>query len=273
MRPSRRVQRGFRVHPDWEPALENVQIVMMGITHPGNIGAVARVMKNMALKKLILVSSTECGPETDAFAMSSGAYDIIQSAVFHDDPAKALEGTVMAVGTSARLGGKRLYAGTPDAVIPELMARAAAGPVAIVFGRESRGLTNEELKLCTHHMIIPSDAEFASMNVAQAVTVTAYEIFKTASRPVGFQAKKFRHASAEVREEMYDHVQQVLLSAGFLEESNPLRMMRDIRRILNSAEMDDRDVKIIRGIFRKIGNAVRIQRKKAAAALEKVEKE
>lgn len=268
MKPSRKVQRGFRVHPDWAGTLKNVQIVMIGITHPGNIGAVARVMKNMGLKKLTLVSSTGCGPETDAFSMASGAYDIVERAILLDEPPQALKGTIMAVGTSARVGGKRLYARTPDLVIPELMEKAASGPVAVVFGRESRGLTNEELKLCTHHMIVPTDAEFASMNVAQAVAVTAYEIFKIASRPVGFQAKKLRPASTEVREEMYRHVEQVLVKAGFLEASNPLRMMRDIRRILNSADMDDRDAKIIRGLFRKIGNAVRIQREKDADALD-----
>ncbi len=272
MKPYRKVQRGFRVHPDWARALENVQIVMMGITHPGNIGAVARVMKNTGLKKLVLVSSTDCGPETDAFAMSSGAYDIIQDAVFCDDPVLALQGTIIAVGTSARVGGKRLYARTPDQIIPELMEKAVTGPVAVVFGRESRGLTNEELKLCTHHMIIPTDAEFASMNVAQAVVVTAYEIFKIASRPVGFQAKKIRPASTEVREAMYQHVQEVLAGSGFL-KSNPLHIMRDIRRILNSAQMDDRDVKIIRGIFRKIGNAVRIQKEKAPPVLDMKDKE
>jgi tRNA (cytidine32/uridine32-2'-O)-methyltransferase len=268
MKPSRKIQRGFKVHPDWVETLKNVQIVMMGITHPGNIGAVARVMKNMGLKKLTLVSSTDCGPETEAFSMSSGAYDIIQHAVFHDDPAKALEHTVMAVGPSASFGVKRLYARTPDSIVPELLEKAATGPVAIVFGRESRGLTNEELKLCTHHMIIPTDAEFASMNVAQAAVVTAYEIFKIVSRPVGFQAKRLRPASAEVREAMYLHVEQVLVTSAFLKESNRMTMMRDIRRILNSAEMDDRDVRIIRGIFRKIGNAFRIQRETTPAAVD-----
>lgn len=246
---------------------------MIGTTHAGNIGATARVMKNMGLTKLTLVSSTDCSAETEAFAMSSGAYEIVESAVFFDDPAKALEGTVMAVGTSARVGGKRLYARTPDLMIPELLQKAASGRVAILFGRESRGLTNEDLKLCTHHMIIPTDAEFASMNVAQAVAVTAYEIFKTASRPVGFQAKKLRPASTEVREAMYQHVQQVLVTAGFVKESNPLRMMRDIRRILNSADMDDRDVKIIRGMFRKIGNAIRISREKEAVAVDVAKQE
>jgi TrmH family RNA methyltransferase len=164
----------------------------------------------------------------------------------------------MAVGTSGRLGGKRVTALTPDRLIPLFMEKAMIGPVACVFGRESRGLTNEEMKLCTHHMIIPTDARFASMNVAHAVAVTAYEVFRPAYRPVGFQVKAQRPASIGAKEEMYDHVESVLGSARFLDSSNPLRMMRDIRRIFNSAEMDDRDVKIIRGMFRKVDNMMKI---------------
>ena len=262
MKPSRKVQRGFRVHPDWSEALKNVRMVMVGTTHAGNIGAVARVMKNMGLSSLALVSSTDCGPETEAGAMSSGAYEIVAGARMFSNLKEALEGTVMAVGTSGRLGAKRVSALTPEEVIPELMERAVSKPVACVFGRESRGLTNEELKLCTNHLIIPTDAEFASMNVAHAAAVTAYEIFKIACKPFGFQARKRVPASIEIREEMYAHIEAVLLNAGFLNRSNPLRMMRDIRRILNSADMDDRDATIIRGIFRKVGNMVRIAREK-----------
>ena len=263
MKPSRKVQRGFSVHPDWADALKNVRIVLVGTTHAGNIGAVARAMKNMGLRNLTLVSSTPAGPETEAAPMASGAYDIVVQAQSATDLIEALAESLMAVGTSARLGGKRISAEMPDQVIPRLMERARTGPVACVFGRESRGLTNEEMKLCTDHMIIPTDAEFASMNVAQAAAITAYEIFKVACRPVGFQAKTLRPASVKVREDMYEHIESVLLQAGFLDRSNPLRMMRDLRRILNSAEMGDRDAKIIRGIFRKIDNMMRIAREKA----------
>ncbi len=263
MTASRMIQRGFRVHPEWAQALENVGIALVGITHAGNIGAVARVMKNMALRNLTLVSSTECGPDSGAFPMSSGAYEIVQNSRSVDDLEIALQQTIMSVGASGRLGGKRINAGTPAEMIPLLMERSLIGPVVCVFGRESRGLTNEELKLCTHHMIIPTDARFASMNVAHAAAVTAYEIFKIASQPVGFQARKMRPASAGVREDMFQHIETVLTRAGFLNASNPLRMMRDIRRILNSADMDDRDVKIVRGLFRKISNLIRIMDEKA----------
>jgi TrmH family RNA methyltransferase len=262
MTVSRKLQRGFRVHPDWSEALKNVHVVMVGTTHAGNIGSVARVMKNMGLSKLTLVSSTDCGPDTDASPMASGSYEIVEHARMCSNLKEALADTIMAVGTSGRLGGKRVTAMTPGEMIPELMQRAKEGAVACVFGRESRGLTNEEMKLCTHHLVIPTDAEFASMNVAQAVTVTAYEIFKIASRPVGFQAKKRLPASVEAREQMYAHIESVLLKAGFLNRTNPLRMMRDIRRILNSADMDDRDATIIRGIFRKVGNMMRIAEEK-----------
>lgn len=258
MKPSRKIQRGFGIHPGWAVSLNNLQIVLVGTTHPGNIGAVARVMKNMGLKKLILVSSTDCGPETEAFSMSSGAYEIVEMASRVESLHEALAQSLMAVGTSARLGGKRVTGQPPEKLIPVVMERAALEPVSIVFGRESRGLTNEELKLCTHHMIIPTDSEFASMNVAHAAAVISYEVFKIACRPVGFQARGFRPASVESREQMYGHIEKVLLQAGFLDASNPLLMMRDIRRILNSAEMDDRDVTIVRGMFRKIDNMIRL---------------
>jgi tRNA C32,U32 (ribose-2'-O)-methylase TrmJ len=114
-------------------------------------------------------------------------------------------------------------------------------------------------------MIIPTDMRFASMNIAHAAAVTAYEIYKIACRPVGFAVWKYTPASVRSREQMYDHIEAVLVRARFLEFSNPLRMMRDIRRILNSAQMDERDVKVVRGIFRKIGNAVRIQDEKIRA--------
>jgi len=262
MKPSRKIQRGFGIHPDWADSLSNIQIVLVGTTHAGNIGAVARVMKNMALSKLTLVSSTECGPETEAFSMSSGAYEIVETARRVESLEEALAESLIAVGTSARLGGKRVAAQTPEKLIPVVMERAFLEPVSIVFGRESRGLTNEELKLCTHHMIIPTDSEFASMNVAHAAAVIAYEVFKVACRPVGFQARPFRTATVKMRERMYEHIEKVLLRAGFLDASNPLRMMRDVRRILNSAEMDDRDVIIVRGIFRKMDNMVRLADKK-----------
>jgi TrmH family RNA methyltransferase len=240
-----------------------VQFVMVGITHAGNIGAVARVMKNMGLQNLTLVSSTDSGPETEAFPLASGAYDIVERARFCETLEEAVAHVGMSVGTSGRLGGKRVAARVPAEVIPELLESALAGPVAVVFGRESRGLTNEQMKLCTHHLIIPTNAEFASMNVANAAAVIAYEIFKAASVPVHFQAKKLIPASVEAREDMYEHMESVLIRAGFLDPGNPLRMMRDVRRIFNSAAMDDRDVKIVRGIFRKISNMMRIADERA----------
>lgn len=256
------------MHPDWAGALSRVRIVMVGITHAGNIGAVARVMKNMSLQNLTLVSSTDSGPETDAFSRSSGAYDIVERGQRTESLSEALADTVMAIGTSGRLGGKRITAQTPEELVPDLMQRALEGPVACVFGRESRGLTNEELKLCTHHVIIPTDAEFASMNVAHAAAVIAYEMFKVACRPVHFQAQKTTPASVKAREDMYEHIQDVLIRAGFLDAANPLRMMRDVRRILNSATLDARDVKIVRGMFRRIDNMMRLADERIASLSE-----
>ncbi len=253
----RNVQRGFTIHEDWAPYINRIHVVLVHTTHPGNIGSVARVMKNMGLSNLILVCPTDCGPDSEAFSNASGAYDIIERARRVETLDKALEGMVMAVGTSARLGKKRTTARTPDELVPELLQKACLGDVACVFGRESSGLTNDEIKLCTDHLIIPSDESFASLNIAHAVAIIAYEIFKASSRSVGYRVRHFIPATVSSREQMYEHIQSVLLSAGFLDESNPQRMMREIRRILNTAPLDERDVAIIRGMFRKIQNHVR----------------
>lgn len=258
MRPHRRVQRGFTPLPGRIGALNNIRIVMVGVTHPGNIGAASRVMKNMGLQVLNLVSSCDCGPDTEAYSMASGAYSIVESAKRFETLEEAVNDCSMVVGTSARIGSKRSHCKTPEELVPRLLDEAANTKVAIVFGRESKGLSNEELKLCDQQMIIPTDSEFASLNVAQAIGIVSSEIFKNSCKPVGFQAIKRKPAQVQAKEEMYQHIEAVLIRAGFLPEDNPLRMMREIRRIFNSADMDERDVVIIRGMFRKMNNMIQI---------------
>lgn len=272
MDQSRHVQRGFSVSGQFVGALRNVKIVLVGTTHAGNIGATARVMKNMGLEKLGLVASTDCGPNTEAKSMSSGAYEIVENALFFESLEYALKDTVMSVATSGRLGSKRTSSRTPEELAPEILKMSQLGEVAIVFGRESRGLTNAEFTLCDHHMIIPTDSRFASMNLAQSVAVTAYEIFKAACKPVGFQVDRFKPVDSRTREDMYSHIETVLVRSGFLNISNPLRMMREIRRILDSARLDSRDAKIIRGVFRKIDGMIRIADNKIKRLTEQHEK-
>ncbi len=272
MRPSRNVQRGFSVNEQFLGPMRNVKIVLVGTTHAGNIGATARVMKNMGLEKLTLVASTNCGPDSEAKSMSSGAYEIVENAFFCNSLEDALAETVMSVATSGRLGSKRTSSLTPEELAPEMLKMSQLGDVAIVFGRESRGLTNSEFALCDHHMIIPTDSRFASMNLAQSVAVAAYEIFKVVCKPVGFQVDRFKPVDSKMREDMYGHIESVLLRSAFLNTRNPLRMMREIRRILDSARLDDRDAKIIRGVFRKIDGMIRMADNKIRTLYEKLEK-
>ncbi len=269
---SRNVQRGFSVQSQFVDSLKNVKIILVGTTHAGNIGATARVMKNMSLEKLTLVDSTDCGPDTEAKSMSSGAYGIVENATVCGSLRESLQDTVMSVATSGRLGSKRTSSMTPEDLAPEILKMSRLGEVAIVFGRESRGLTNTEFTLCDHHMIIPTDSGFASMNLAQSVAVTAYEIFKAACKPVGFQVDRFKPVDSRTREEMYTHIEAVLLRSAFLNTSNPLRMMREIRRILDSARLDSRDAKIIRGVFRKIDGMIRTADKKIRNLSDSLEK-
>jgi TrmH family RNA methyltransferase len=190
--------------------------------------------------------------------MASGAYEVIEAAKRFDSLKEAIDDCSLVVGSSARIGAKRSYAKTPEEIIPIVMEKAHSSKVALVFGRESKGLSNEEMKLCDHHMIIPTDSDFASLNVAQSAAITAAEIFRRSCKPTGFQSINRSPAETRIKEQMFEHMESVLIRARFLPEDNPLRMMRDIRRIFNSAQMDERDVRIIRGIFRKIQNMIRI---------------
>ncbi len=271
MQSSVNVQRGFSVQGQFADALKNVKIVLVGTTHAGNIGATARVMKNMSLEKLTLVASTDCGPNTEAKSMSSGAYEIVENAEFCETLEEALAESVMSVATSSRLGSKRVSSRSPEELSPKILGMSQIGTVALVFGRESRGLMNTEFTLCDHHMIIPTDSRFASMNLAQSVAVAAYELFKLACKPVGFQVDRFNPVDSKTREDMYSHMEAVLLRSAFLNSKNPLRMMREIRRILDSARLDARDAKIIRGVFRKIDGMIRIADKKILELSEQLE--
>lgn len=190
--------------------------------------------------------------------MSSGAYDLIERAERFSSPVEALSDVVMAAAATSRLGRKRSAPLTAAEAAPLMLETARLGKVACVFGRESRGLTNEEIKLCTHTMIIPTYAEFASMNLAQSCAVVCYEMFKIASKPVGFQLRQGQPASVGELEGMFAHIETALAKTGFLQPWNHAEMMRDLRRIFQRASPDEREVRIIRGVFRKMVNRIRI---------------
>jgi len=230
--------------------LVRIRIVMIETTHPGNIGACARAMKNMGLCQLYLVKPRRF-PDAEATARSSGAIDILENAVMCDSLEQALEGCGVVVGASAR----RRSIAWPE-LNPRECAELAAkhsmeADVAILFGRESSGLTNEELDRCGYLVHIPCNPDYSSLNVAAAVQVVAYELRMGFQAPLQSLESEWEDlpATAEELEALYQHLEQALIEIDFLDPDKPRKLMRRLRRVFNRAALEKRELNILRGIL------------------------
>ncbi len=233
--------------------LSNFKIVLVETSHPGNIGAVARAMKNMTLTDLCLVSPKKF-PSADATARASGANDILSSLQICDSLQDAIADCQIVLGASAR-----------DRTIswPELTARECAekfvintksnAKVALVFGRENSGLKNHELDLCHYLLRIPCNSAFSSLNLAAAVQVVSYELF-IASKQNNDSTKRDTNveplATMKQMELFYEHLHQTLDDIGFLHVDKSQSIMRRLHRIYNRIALDNKELDILRGILR-----------------------
>ena len=216
----------------------------------GNIGAAARALKNMGFDDLRLVGR---GPLNDreAVKMAVHADDLLASATVYPDLAAALADCSLAVGTTSRRGGYRSRATPLRPAAAELDALAASNKIAIVFGREDRGLTNRELKLCHRLITIPTAPEYPSLNLAQAVMVVAYELMMAASAAVEYgRAPEF--VAASVSDPMLDRMAEALVSIGFIPDDNPDHIMLAIREIFGRSGLTAREVEILNGMARQM---------------------
>lgn len=228
--------------------LERLRIVMVETTHPGNVGAAARAMKNMGVTRLFLVKP-QCYPNHEATARAAGADDILAGAVLCETLEEALTGCGMVFGASARARKITWPQLDPRQAAHRAFSSAVTDDAAFVFGREHAGLTNEEIDLCNYMVTIPAHPEFASLNVAAAVQVITYELRMALGGAVSAVALGEPLASAESRERFYRHLEQVLLDLEFLDPDNPKHLMRRLRRLFNRVELDCNEVNILRGIL------------------------
>lgn len=226
-----------------------VRIVLVGTTHPGNIGAVARAMKNMGLAELVLVDPRHF-PHVDATARASGAEDVLERARIVESLADALADCNYVAGTSARsrtIGWPTLL---PRECAQRLVAEAQHGIAAAVFGPEKSGLTNEDLDQCHTLLTIPTVPGFSSLNLAMAVQVLCYELrMAELGDPVPPVLRDTPLASCEDLERFYRHLEQVLTASRFLDPENPRHLMRRLRRLFARAEPDQNEINILRGIL------------------------
>ena len=227
----------------------SIRIVLVGTTHPGNIGAVARAMKNMGVSDLALVEPRHF-PHKDATARASGAVDVLKNTVVHETLADAVKDCVYTVGASARSRAINWPTLEPRECAARLIKESQAGPVAAVFGPEKYGLTNEHLDLCDALLTIPTDPDFASLNLGMAVQVLTYEL-----RMAGVDLDQPEYepdaplATNEDMEHFYEHLENVLRDIRFLDPDNPRHLMRRLRRLFIRARPDHNEVNILRGIL------------------------
>lgn len=234
--------------PDQYAPLANIKIVLVETSHPGNIGGVARAMKNMGLSQLALVNPNDF-PSHTASSRASGAGDVLANAQVFDSLEAAVADCALVIGASARL---RKVA-WPQLDVRETAALAlekAANQVALVFGREDSGLSNAEMDRCHYLAHIPSNPDYTSLNLAAAVQVFAYEC-RMACQPIVEQSQGYRHyvASSEKMEGFYGHLYQALQDIEFLDPNKNARFMRRMRRLFNRSQLDVKEVDILRGIL------------------------
>jgi len=228
-----------------------IRIVLVETSHPGNIGAVARAMKNMCLDRLVLVNP-KYFPDKEADARASGAQDLLQRAVVVNSLEEAVGDCNLVVGTSARKRSTVWEVLDPRATAQIARQYAQSGEVALVFGRESSGLTAEELDRCTHLLHIPANPEYSSLNIGMAVQVVSYELRMlelAEQKQHDEQGPVELPASVEQMEGFFTHLEQALLDVGFLQPGREGKIMQRLRRLFHRAAPDEREVNILRGIL------------------------
>lgn len=247
--------------------LQNVRVVLVNTSHPGNIGGAARAMKNMGLNRLVLVQPEDF-PSPEADARASGATDVLAQAQVVQSLEEALVGCGLVFGTSARERHIPWPLLDPREAANKAQERVAlGGEVALVFGREYAGLTNEELQRCHFHVHIPSDPAFSSLNLAAAVQVLTYEVRMAWLAAVGQQTKMEKQetgdqashlpVTADELEQYYAHLEQTLIEIGFLVPERPRHLMPRLRRLYGRAEVTRLEMNILRGILTETQKAAR----------------
>ncbi len=231
------------------PELENIVFVLVHPQTPGNIGSAARAMKNMGLRNLRLVHPPlDRGGE--AYNMAHGARDVLKEAQVFFDLDEALADCQMVIATTARLGGWRFPPQNPRQAAPEILALAENSRIAILFGAEDRGLTNDQVMYAQRFLTIPTGSEMTSLNLSQAVLAIAYELF--CGKPDPGPAKRPALADQPQVHAMLDDLRDALQRIDFIRPGNPDYWMAAFRRMFGRTGLEAREVNLYRGIARQI---------------------
>ena len=234
--------------------LSTIKIVLVETTHPGNIGAVARAMKNMKMHNLCLVAP-KIFPSADATSRASGADDVLANASIYQTLQEAIADCPLVIGSSARGRTISWPEITPRECAEKIVIHGSGTKAAIIFGRENSGLKNHVLDLCHFLLRIPCNSEYSSLNIAAAVQVVCYELFVASGLPakekisVGDKDES-PLATVTQMESFYTHLAEALTDIGFMHPAKSKSIMRRLRRIYNRVQMDTKELDILRGILR-----------------------
>ena len=238
-----------RLDPTPDPKLlANIRVVLTRTSHPGNIGAAARAMKTMGLAELYLVDPAVF-PNSQADAMASGATDVLAQAKVCTTLAEALADTTLALGVSARRRDIVSEVLTPPEASARLLTEAQAGSVALVFGNETSGLSNEELGLCQGLVTIAANPDYSSLNLAAAVQVMSYEIRQAWLEHAAWAQPEIDAATGDEVERFYAHLETALAELEFLNPGSPGKLMLKLRRLFARTRLAKEEVNILRGIL------------------------
>lgn len=234
--------------------LDQIRIILVGTTHTGNMGSVARAMKTMGLSRLYLVAPKEL-PDGQAYALSAGASDILANAKVFDTLKQAIEDCPLVVGSSARSRTLSWPMLEPRDCGILSVSEAASHPVALVFGRESSGLSNEELQLCNYHVCIPANPEYSSLNLAMAVQIVTYEVrmawlqSQLQQQQDAAPVDEVAYPTNEQMQSFYQHLEDTLNDTGFIIKQHPGVVMTKLKRLFTRARPEDAEYNILRGIL------------------------
>ncbi|WP_447957938.1 RNA methyltransferase [Vreelandella sp. EE7] len=233
--------------------LSRIRIVLVQTFHPGNIGAAARAMKTMGLVDLVLVNPREF-PSEEATRLAAGATDVLENARVVNGLNEAVSDCVQVIGASARLRSLPLpHFDEPDEMAQSAVQNAQQAPVALVFGRERSGLTNDEIRECTHQVSIPANPEYGILNISQAVQILAYEVHRAWRKRAGsdFSYQRPLEATPPTREQLdyfQDHLGRLMRQSGFLTQPHA-RTEEQLQMLFTRAEPSRKELSLLRGLL------------------------
>ncbi|WP_162813427.1 tRNA (cytosine(32)/uridine(32)-2'-O)-methyltransferase TrmJ [Vibrio cholerae] len=238
--------------------LERVKVVLVGTTHSGNIGSAARAMKVMGLSQMVLVDP-QCQVDAQAIALAAGASEIALNAQIYPTLEAAVADCGLVVGTSARSRTLEWPMLEPRECGEKLISEANQHSVAMVFGRERTGLTNDELQLCHYHVCVPANPEYSSLNLAMAVQLLSYEVrmaylaLQQSLQNSTLQEEYPRHQELE---RFYAHLEQVIMQTEFISAQQPGQVMNKLRRMFTRARPEAQEINILRGILTSVQKSI-----------------